>query len=97
MKPKDIINAVKLHFHEEITYETAKRARQALLKDSIEMQLHQFTPTYIGALKAANPATYTFLSTNPETDHFQRVFICSPTANIHSKTVDNSLQLMALL
>jgi hypothetical protein len=55
----------------------------------------QFTqiPAYLDALKAANPATYTFLSTDPKTDRSQRVFICPPTSDT---TFQNCRQFLAV-
>src|SRR5947209_6661786 len=78
-----IIEAIQLRHGEKISYETAKKAKKIALNVVIIAQLHQFAkiPKYIDALKLKNPGTYTHLSLDPQSNRFQRIFICPPTSS----------------
>jgi hypothetical protein len=81
-KPQAIIEAIQLRFQERINYNSAFKAKNALLEDDTVAHLAQFRllPVYIHALLAANPNTHAHFSINAETNRFQRVFIAPPTS-----------------
>ena len=83
--PNTIIEAVQLHHGEKINYEAVKKAKKIALNDMLlhsSISLRRFQSTYINALKLKNLGTYvTHLSLDPQTNRFQRVFICPPTSS----------------
>ena len=75
-QPHDIVNCVKVQFGECIDYKVVLRVRNRLASDSLQEHRNSFEklPSFIQAIKATNPDTYSHLFT--QNNRFIRIFIC---------------------
>ena len=94
-KPQDLVDCVRLHYGEIISYKQAQRTRAALLEDALGDHRHSFEqlPAYGEALLLQAPGIYFCLDINPETRCFSRVFICPRVSRI---SYSHCQQLIAL-
>ena len=78
--PREIVDAVKLHHHVTITYNTTKNSKRLLLSDDLQQQGYQFQlpPADTDAVREADPEAHAQLSIEDRegTRRFQRLFIC---------------------
>ena len=77
--PQSIIDAVRLHFHQKITYKAANRVKNTLCEDTIKSQQESFSqlPAYRDYLVNNFPGTYCQLLYEEHGNHqFKRIFVC---------------------
>jgi hypothetical protein len=77
-KPQDLVDCVRLHYGEIITYQQAHRTRAALLENALGDHRSSFEqlPAYGEALLSQAPGIYFHLNIDSETRYFSRIFIC---------------------
>src|SRR5436189_6466275 len=76
--PQSIIDAVRLHFHQKITYKAANRVKNTLCEDTIKSQQESFSqlPAYRDYLVNNFPGTYCQLLYEEHGNHqFKRIFV----------------------
>jgi hypothetical protein len=77
-KPCDVQKAIQLHYGDKVNYQPAHKALRALQGGTIEQEREEFRhlPAYQEVLKQRDPEGDFFLSVDPETSLFHRIFIC---------------------